>query len=95
MSPQERLGHGEFNAATTRVLHFVQNPEAEARQDAEDARLAELQAENAALRSQLQRVEAQATQGTAPIPYTAVGATSIALAEAEITLLKRKARHFH
>lgn len=92
---QERLGHGEFNAATTRVLHFIQNPEAEARREAEEARLAELQAENAALRSQLQRVEAQAqaaTPGAAPTP-TAAGATSIALAEAEITLLKRKARH--
>lgn len=43
---QARLGRGEFNPETTRVLHFVRNPEAEAHRQMADARIAELDAEN-------------------------------------------------
>ena len=56
---QERLGRGEFNKATTRVLHYVHNPEATVQKAAEQAQQETLQAENAALRANLQRLEAQ------------------------------------
>ena len=35
---QERVGRGEFNAATTRVLHFKHNPEATMAGEAREAR---------------------------------------------------------
>ncbi len=59
---QERLGRGEYNAATTRVLHFKYNPEAELAREARDARVAELESENEALRENLGRLEAAAAQ---------------------------------
>lgn len=59
-SLQERVGRGEYNAATTRVLHFKFNPEAELAREARDARLAELESENEALRNNIQRLEAAA-----------------------------------
>lgn len=43
---QARLGRGEFNSETTRVLHFVRNPEAEAHRQIAEARISELDAEN-------------------------------------------------
>lgn len=43
---QARLGRGEFNSETTRVLHFVRNPEAEAQRQIAEARISELDAEN-------------------------------------------------
>lgn len=55
---QERVGRGEYNAATTRVLHFKYNPEAELAREARDARVAALESENSALRQHLQRLEA-------------------------------------
>ncbi|KAI3433390.1 hypothetical protein D9Q98_003206 [Chlorella vulgaris] len=58
---QERLGRGEYNAATTRVLHFKFNPEAEMAREVRDARVAELESENEALKQHLQRLEAAAT----------------------------------
>jgi hypothetical protein len=60
-SKQERLGRGEYNAATTRVLHFKFNPEAEMAREVRDARVAELESENEALKQHLQRLEAAAT----------------------------------
>lgn len=75
------------------MLHLIHNPEADARREADEARLAGLQAENSALRSQLQCVEeGQAAEANpnAASPPLAIGATSIALGRAEITLLKRK-----
>lgn len=54
---QERLGRGEVCAATTRVLHFVHNPEAAAEREAADARLAELEAQNSALKDAMQQLE--------------------------------------
>lgn len=82
---QERLGRGEFNPATTRVLHFVHNPEAEARREAEAAQMAQLQAEAAALRAQLEVLQ---SSGGAADP----AAPAAAIAAAEKTLLERKAR---
>jgi hypothetical protein len=52
------VGRGEFNAATTRVLHFKHNPEATMAGEAREARLAELESENEALKHNLQRLEA-------------------------------------
>ena len=71
---------------------MIHNPEAEARQESEEAHLTGLQAENSALRSQLQRLEGEhaAATSNAVSPSLATGATSIALGMAEITLLKRK-----
>ncbi len=80
---QERLGRGEFNPATTRVLHFVHNPEAEARREAEAAQLTSLQAEAAALRAQL-AVLSSASGASDP------SAPAAAVAAAEKTLLERK-----
>ena len=57
---QERVGRGDYNAATTRVLHFKFNPEAEMQREARDARVAELESENEALKEHLQRLEAAA-----------------------------------
>lgn len=92
--PQERLGRGEYNAGTTRVLHFKFNPEAEVAREARDARLAEMEAENEALKSALQRVEAAAAQGQASTDAggAAGGAGSMRLAqlEGEANLLRRK-----
>jgi hypothetical protein len=85
---QERLGRGEFNPATTRVLHFVHNPEAEARREAEAARITQLEAEAAALRAQLDVLHrSNADEGAAGEPLTA----ATAIAAAERTLLERKA----
>ena len=67
---QERLGRGEYNPATTRVLHFRHNPEAEVQRELRDTRIAELEAENGALREHLQRLEA-ATEAAAGQAATA------------------------
>lgn len=69
---QERLGRGEYNAATTRVLHFKYNPEAELAREARDARLAELESENEALRQNLGRLEAAAAQVGGPARHGAL-----------------------
>ena len=51
------MGRGEYNAATTRVLHFKYNPEAELAREARDARVAQLESENGALKQHIQRLE--------------------------------------
>jgi len=93
--------HGDFDHSKTRVVHMVHNPESLARREAGEARFAMLQAENAALRTQLARLEATAAPATAPAadsqsqesqPATpaADGATALALAQAEIDVLSSK-----
>ena len=94
---QERLGRGEFKPETTRVLHFVRNPEAEQQREAAVARIEELGLENAALRGQLQQLEIQQRQQQRPGQGTAAGAAeehgvAAAVSEAEIAILKRKVR---
>ncbi|CAL8462910.1 g2444 [Coccomyxa elongata] len=81
---EERLGRGEFNPATTRVLHFVHNPEAEACREAEAAQLTSLQAEAAALRAQLAVLSSASGGASDP------SAPAAAVAAAEKTLLERK-----
>ena len=93
--------HGDVHHATTRVVHMVHNPESLARREAVEARFAMLQAENAALRNQLARLEAVSAPATAPAAHSqspesqtatpaADGAMSLALAQAEIAVLNRK-----
>lgn len=56
---QERLGRGEMiRSGGVRVLHLRHNPEAEARQEAREAAVTQLRAENEALRGQVAELEA-------------------------------------
>ncbi|KAL6784601.1 MAD1 [Auxenochlorella protothecoides x Auxenochlorella symbiontica] len=57
---QARVARGDFDPATTRVLHLRLNPEAELAREARDARVARLESENAALAQSLARLEAVA-----------------------------------
>ena len=82
---QERLGKGEFNKATTRVLHFKRNPEAAAVGKLEQSRCSTLEAENAALKGQLQNLEGQSTAAAA-------GSVDAAVKDAQITVLQHQVR---
>ncbi|KFM22749.1 Mitotic spindle assembly checkpoint protein MAD1 [Auxenochlorella protothecoides] len=55
---QARVARGDFDPATTRVLHLRLNPEAELAREARDARVERLESENAALAQSLARLEA-------------------------------------
>jgi mitotic spindle assembly checkpoint protein MAD1 len=103
---EERVGRGEYNPETTKVLHFKGNPEAELYRAAKEARIAELESENEALRQSLQRVEAATalaagTPGAAPggdgstltpgvAVVTASGGLRVAQLEGEANLLRRR-----
>ena len=65
------------------MLHFVHNPETEARREAEAAQISQLQAEVAALRAQLAVLQSDAGASDPAAPAAAVAA-------AEKTLLERK-----
>ena len=80
---QARVGRGEYNPANSRVLHFVHNPEAEARREHEAARISELEAESATLRAQLQALQPKEA-GVEPESMAA------AVAAAEKTVLEQK-----
>jgi hypothetical protein len=54
---------GEYNQASTKVLHVVRNPEAEYHRLARDMRLEQLEAENAALRDNIGTLDKQAAEG--------------------------------
>lgn len=82
---QERVGKGELNTATTKVLHFVRNPEAELARQAEQAKLEGLQAENDALRLQL-------SQELRNEPGSDAESVAAAMAKAQVVSLERKAR---
>jgi mitotic spindle assembly checkpoint protein MAD1 len=94
----ERVGRGEFNPDTTRVLHLRANPEAELARAGRDARVAELESENDALRHNIQRMEAAAGGGGAAGAgggggAPAAGAPSglrVAQLEGEASLLRRR-----
>eukprot|EP00887_Chlorella_sp_A99_P005609 scaffold1.g5609.t1 len=93
---QERLGRGEYNPATTRVLHLKHNPETEVQRELRDTRVAELEAENGALRSTLAALEAAAAvqqqerqEGAAPAA-PAGGSMRLAQLEGEAALLRRR-----
>lgn len=80
---QERLGKGEFDRAKTRVVHFKRNPEAMAVEKAEQSRCSSLQAENIALKGQLQKLEGQSAAAAA-------GSVDAAVKEAQITVLQHQ-----
>ena len=82
---QERLGKGELNTATTKVLHFIRNPEAELARQAEQAKLEGLQAENDALRLQI-------SQEMRNEPGLDAESVAAAMAKAQVVSLERKVR---
>lgn len=84
---QARVGRGEYNPANTRVLHFVHNPEADARREHEVARISELEAESATLRAQLQALQPKEA-GAEPESMAA------AVAAAEKNVLEYKVGNF-
>lgn len=81
------MNRGEFNSATTRVLHYVLNPEAEARKEQAAARIGELEAEIAVLRVQLQKC-GQGVGSQAAGPQVSRPAATVL--EAEIVVLQQK-----
>lgn len=83
---QDRVGRGEFNPETTRVLHLRNNPEAEVQQAAHEARVAELESENQALRENIQRIEMASTGGG----DRGGGSLRIAQLEGEANLLRKR-----
>ncbi len=85
---QERVGKGEYDPATTRVVHFVRNPEAEMARQAEDAVLSSLQTENEALRTQL-------NQGIGKAASSDSENLAAAMAKAQVVSLERKVTHWH
>ena len=87
---QEKLGQGHYNAATTRVLHMVHNPAADAERGAERAQLAELQSANTALTATLQSLQAAAGDGGTSLDATATH--SRAVTEAELAIAQQKVR---
>jgi hypothetical protein len=88
---QTRLGRGEFDTETTRVLHLVRNPEAEQQREIAAARIVALEEENAALRSEFRKLESQQQQplqvGTVNTEAPGVEA---AMVNSEIAISKRK-----
>lgn len=80
---EERVARGEYNPATTKVLHLRSNPEAELHRVAQESRIAELESENDALKSNVQRLEAAAGGGES-------GGLRVAQLEGEGNLLRRR-----
>ncbi len=80
---QDRLGKGEFDKSKTRVVHFKRNPEAVAVEKAQQGRCSTLQAENTALKGQLQKLEGQSAAAAA-------GSIDAAVQEAQITVLQHQ-----
>lgn len=80
---QTRVARGEYNPANTRVLHFVHNPEAEARREHEAARISQLEAEAVTLRAQLHALQPRQAGEEQQSMAAAVAA-------AEKTVLERK-----
>lgn len=80
---RDRLGRGDYDPTTTKVLHLTMNPERDAREAAYRAREEELAAENAALKTQVQRLEEAMVQlpvpqlGAVPPPATPLGGASL------------------
>jgi hypothetical protein len=84
---QGRLDKGEFNSATTRVLHCVINPEAEARKEHQASLVAELEAEVAVLKMQNSLAsKPDGDSGGDPQPHSA----ALAALEAEAVVAKQK-----
>ncbi len=82
---QSRLDKGEFNRATTKVLHFISNPEAEARKEIQAERIAQLESEVATIRLQSSLSKASPNVDSSQ-NMTGVGAAL----EAKIVVLEQK-----
>lgn len=91
-SLQMRVARGEFNPETTKVLHLKNNPEAELHKSMHEAKVAQLESENEALRVNIQRLESavslQAEGRQAPL--TEGSGLRIAQIEGEANLLRRR-----
>lgn len=87
-SLQEKLGRGEYNKATTKVLHFKRNPEAIAVEALEQKKCSTLEAENAALKGQLQKLEQQSSSIAGG--HAEAGSIDSAVKEAQISVLQRQ-----
>ncbi|KAL3148911.1 hypothetical protein ABBQ32_001779 [Trebouxia sp. C0010 RCD-2024] len=85
---QEKLGKGEYNKATTKVLHFKKNPEALAVEALEQKQCSTLEAENAALKGQLQKLEQQSLSAAGG--HVEAGSIDTAVREAQISVLQRQ-----
>ena len=85
---QEKLGKGEFNKATTKVLHFKRNPEALAAEKVEQNKFIKLEAENKSLKAQLGKLERQKS-GAGPGSAEA-GSVQSAVKDAEIAVLQHQ-----
>jgi len=87
LRPQGRLDKGEFNSASTRVLHYVLNPEAEARREHQESRVAELEAEVAVLKLQTSLgSKTREDDGGSSQPQSA----ALAALEAEVVVARQK-----
>lgn len=71
---QSRLDKGEFNSTTTRVLHFITNPEAEARKEHQTERILELEAEVSMLKLQGSLADSACKDNTSGADNTALAA---------------------
>ena len=96
---QERVGRGEYNPDTTKVLHMRHNPETELHAAVKEARIAELESENDALRQNVQRLEQQQqNQGHGSSSPSLAGAQGLSVGgslrvaqlEGEANLLRRR-----
>ena len=92
---QERLGRGEYDKATTRVVHFVNNPETLAHRTVQSSREDGLKAENDALKEQLRLLEQRASAGGNTSAPDAAGSEAAAVAAAHITILTGKVSGQH
>ncbi|KAK9800790.1 hypothetical protein WJX73_003823 [Symbiochloris irregularis] len=87
---QERVGKGEYNPETTRVVHMIHNPETEAHAQAQADKIAGLEAHNAALQQELQKLEEASGTGRGEGGNDAAVARSVAVLEAQGALLQLK-----
>lgn len=75
------------------MLHFKRNPEAIAVEALEQKKCSTLEAENAALRGQLQKLEQQSSSSAGG--HTDAGSVDSALKEAQISVLQRQVTTQH
>mmetsp|Transcript_16551 Transcript_16551/g.49363 ORF Transcript_16551/g.49363 Transcript_16551/m.49363 type:complete len:449 (-) Transcript_16551:2563-3909(-) len=100
---QDKLGCGEFNRSSVRVLHFKMNPEAQFHRQQNETALSELRTENQVLKtrlaeiaSELQRTTHQGSTGTATADGTCSerasegGVHAIAVRDAQLAVLKNR-----
>mmetsp|Transcript_8478 Transcript_8478/g.17556 ORF Transcript_8478/g.17556 Transcript_8478/m.17556 type:complete len:809 (-) Transcript_8478:246-2672(-) len=91
-----KVGRGEFDRKTTKVLHLKMNPEAEASATAAERELSALRAENTSLKGALMTLEQTLSASATTTPAAddaggaAAGATKLAVAEAEATVLRQR-----